>query len=163
MVMPTQPLMSFQVRRLASRNHQKRTLHTTIQMTLNFDAGPLVWIDCEMTGLNPKKQRIWKLLFVSSTCLTSCGTHTVMFVTLDCAGPDNERKPRPCRWRRPIRHTDRETDLGMFSYIASSLSLVFMLLFIISAIRRTAWTNGAPSNTPRYGSHFVPWTIQWWI
>ncbi|KAF5321918.1 hypothetical protein D9619_001968 [Psilocybe cf. subviscida] len=25
---------------------------------LNFNAGPLVWIDCEMTGLNPQKDKI---------------------------------------------------------------------------------------------------------
>jgi oligoribonuclease len=25
---------------------------------LDFNAGPLVWIDCEMTGLNPQKDKI---------------------------------------------------------------------------------------------------------
>lgn len=28
---------------------------------LNFDAGPLVWIDCEMTGLNPQKDKILEI------------------------------------------------------------------------------------------------------
>jgi oligoribonuclease len=28
------------------------------QGALDFNAGPLVWIDCEMTGLNPQKDKI---------------------------------------------------------------------------------------------------------
>ncbi|KAF9228398.1 ribonuclease H-like protein [Gyrodon lividus] len=28
---------------------------------LNFQAGPLVWIDCEMTGLNPKKDKLLEI------------------------------------------------------------------------------------------------------
>jgi hypothetical protein len=29
--------------------------------TLNFYAGPLVWIDCEMTGLQPRKDKILEI------------------------------------------------------------------------------------------------------
>lgn len=28
---------------------------------LNFLAGPLVWIDCEMTGLNPKHDKLLEI------------------------------------------------------------------------------------------------------
>lgn len=28
---------------------------------LNFQAGPLVWIDCEMTGLNPKHDKLLEI------------------------------------------------------------------------------------------------------
>jgi DNA polymerase III epsilon subunit-like protein len=28
---------------------------------LDFVAGPLVWIDCEMTGLNPRKHKILEI------------------------------------------------------------------------------------------------------
>lgn len=30
----------------------------TQEQPLDFNAGPLVWVDCEMTGLNPKKDKI---------------------------------------------------------------------------------------------------------
>jgi oligoribonuclease len=29
--------------------------------TLDFYAGPLVWIDCEMTGLNPRKDKLLEI------------------------------------------------------------------------------------------------------
>lgn len=29
--------------------------------SLDFYAGPLVWIDCEMTGLNPRKDKILEI------------------------------------------------------------------------------------------------------
>ena len=32
-----------------------------LQQPLDFNAGPLVWIDCEMTGLNPKKDKILEI------------------------------------------------------------------------------------------------------
>ena len=38
-----------------------RTLYTAMQKTLDFHAGPLVWIDCEMTGLDPRKDRILEI------------------------------------------------------------------------------------------------------
>ena len=28
---------------------------------LNFESGPLVWIDCEMTGLNPEEDKILEI------------------------------------------------------------------------------------------------------
>ncbi|KAI5988088.1 ribonuclease H-like domain-containing protein [Pisolithus albus] len=28
---------------------------------LNFQAGPIVWVDCEMTGLNPKKDKLLEI------------------------------------------------------------------------------------------------------
>lgn len=31
---------------------------------LKFDNGPLVWIDCEMTGLNPKKDKILEIAVI---------------------------------------------------------------------------------------------------
>jgi len=38
-----------------------RTLHTAMQKPLDFYDGPLVWIDCEMTGLEPRKDRILEI------------------------------------------------------------------------------------------------------
>ena len=38
-----------------------RTLHTAMQKPLDFYAGPLVWIDCEMTGLDPRKDKILEI------------------------------------------------------------------------------------------------------
>ncbi|KAF8911469.1 ribonuclease H-like domain-containing protein [Gymnopilus junonius] len=35
-----------------------RTVMTTVPATLDFNAGPLVWIDCEMTGLDHKNDKI---------------------------------------------------------------------------------------------------------
>lgn len=40
---------------------EHRTLHTTMQQPLDWYAGPLVWIDCEMTGLDPRKDRILEI------------------------------------------------------------------------------------------------------
>lgn len=37
------------------------TLHTAMQKPLDFYAGPLVWIDCEMTGLDPRKDKILEI------------------------------------------------------------------------------------------------------
>jgi DNA polymerase III epsilon subunit-like protein len=39
----------------------RRTLHTAMQKPLDFYAGPLVWIDCEMTGLDPRKDKILEI------------------------------------------------------------------------------------------------------
>ena len=41
---------------LQSNIMAKSTIHHGGQ--LNFHAGPLVWIDCEMTGLNPKHDKL---------------------------------------------------------------------------------------------------------
>lgn len=32
-----------------------------MQKPLSYDSGPLVWIDCEMTGLDPTKDRILEI------------------------------------------------------------------------------------------------------
>jgi len=40
---------------------ERRTLHTAMQRPLDYFAGPLVWIDCEMTGLNPRKDKILEI------------------------------------------------------------------------------------------------------
>jgi len=37
------------------------SLHTAMQKPLDFYAGPLVWIDCEMTGLDPRKDKILEI------------------------------------------------------------------------------------------------------
>ena len=41
--------------------HSLRTLHTTMQKPLDYSSGPLVWIDCEMTGLDPTKDKILEI------------------------------------------------------------------------------------------------------
>jgi len=28
---------------------------------MNFSAGPIVWVDCEMSGLNPRKDRLLEI------------------------------------------------------------------------------------------------------
>jgi len=38
-----------------------RKLHSDMQKPLDFSAGPLVWIDCEMTGLDPHKDKIMEI------------------------------------------------------------------------------------------------------
>lgn len=37
---------------------------TQPRTNLTFDDGPLVWIDCEMTGLNPKKDKILEVAVI---------------------------------------------------------------------------------------------------
>jgi DNA polymerase III epsilon subunit-like protein len=37
---------------------------------MDFRAGPMVWIDCEMTGLNPKRDKIMEI----AVCTFSYGT-----------------------------------------------------------------------------------------
>ena len=39
----------------------RRPLHTAMQKPLDFYDGPLVWIDCEMTGLDPRKDKILEI------------------------------------------------------------------------------------------------------
>ncbi|KAI0090729.1 ribonuclease H-like domain-containing protein [Irpex rosettiformis] len=36
-------------------------MNSILQQPLDFNAGPLVWIDCEMTGLNPRKDKILEI------------------------------------------------------------------------------------------------------
>lgn len=67
--LPNQRL-SFTLTRLQTRSYNsivfarptvtRRTLHTAMQ-PLDFYAGPLVWIDCEMTGLDPRKDKILEI------------------------------------------------------------------------------------------------------
>ncbi len=40
---------------------QSRTFRRMEQKTLDWAAGPLVWIDCEMTGLNPRKDKLLEI------------------------------------------------------------------------------------------------------
>jgi DNA polymerase III epsilon subunit-like protein len=46
-------------------------MNSTHRQPLNFDAGPLVWIDCEMTGLNPKRDKILEVAvrFMLTLCV----------------------------------------------------------------------------------------------
>ena len=45
--------------RIFSRNtHRSFRAYQGRMNTLNWDDGPLVWIDCEMTGLDPKLNEI---------------------------------------------------------------------------------------------------------
>lgn len=39
------------------------------QGPLEFNAGPLVWIDCEMTGLNPEKDKIIEIAVRTTTLM----------------------------------------------------------------------------------------------
>lgn len=42
---------------------------------LDFDSGPLVWIDCEMTGLNPSKDKILEV----AVCVKFIAFHWELF------------------------------------------------------------------------------------
>jgi DNA polymerase III epsilon subunit-like protein len=46
----------------------KRTLFvpfmTEPRTNLTYEDGPLVWVDCEMTGLNPKKDKILEIAVI---------------------------------------------------------------------------------------------------
>ena len=46
-----------------------RGFFTMPPKTLNFHAGPMVWIDCEMTGLNPRKDKIIEIAVRFSSVL----------------------------------------------------------------------------------------------
>lgn len=48
-------------RHTGSPGNSLRSLHTFMQKPLSYDSGPLVWIDCEMTGLDPTKDRILEI------------------------------------------------------------------------------------------------------
>lgn len=66
----------------------RRTLHSNMQKPLDFNAGPLVWIDCEMTGLNPRKDKIleiavgrtyrarWDQVNLAASCVTRFWSRT---------------------------------------------------------------------------------------
>ena len=50
-----------------------RNLRPSISMNaLDFNDGPLVWVDCEMTGLNPRKDKILEI---------AVGCHSQFFVS----------------------------------------------------------------------------------
>ncbi|KAG1781917.1 ribonuclease H-like domain-containing protein [Suillus placidus] len=43
------------------QNPQFHSLRMLPQTPLNFNSGPMVWIDCEMTGLDPRRDRILEI------------------------------------------------------------------------------------------------------
>ncbi|KAG2043768.1 ribonuclease H-like domain-containing protein [Suillus americanus] len=43
------------------RNPQFHSLGMSPQTPLDFNSGPMVWIDCEMTGLDPRKDKIMEI------------------------------------------------------------------------------------------------------
>ena len=60
--LPTQSRPAIPIRPGHWHNRQSiRTVMSTIPVPLDFSAGPLVWIDCEMTGLDHKKDKIMEI------------------------------------------------------------------------------------------------------
>ncbi|KAG1903252.1 ribonuclease H-like domain-containing protein [Suillus fuscotomentosus] len=43
------------------QNLQSRSLRMSPQTPLDFSSGPMVWIDCEMTGLDPRRDKILEI------------------------------------------------------------------------------------------------------
>jgi len=70
---------------------------------LDFYTGPLVWIDCEMTGLNPRKDRILEIAVGELPDFWQC-----IWPTISLPGSHNEWKPRACRWWNSIHHQNRK-------------------------------------------------------
>lgn len=70
---------------------------------LDFYTGPLVWIDCEMTGLNPRKDKILEIAVGELPDFWQC-----IWPTISLPGSHNERKPRACRWWNSIHHQNRK-------------------------------------------------------
>lgn len=79
---------------LYPRGIQRCALHTAMQKPLDFHAGPLVWIDCEMTGLDPRKDKILEIA-VNSIQITSRTVTELAIIT----GPHYKWKPW-AGWRR---------------------------------------------------------------
>jgi Exonuclease len=44
--------------------------------TLDFFAGPLVWIDCEMTGLDPQKDKILEIAVCDDSLSFPCHVYS---------------------------------------------------------------------------------------
>ncbi|KAG5735161.1 putative oligoribonuclease, partial [Termitomyces sp. T112] len=53
------PLLSYQVRPISFRNQR-----VMAAKPLGFHDGPLVWVDCEMTGLDPRKDKILEIAVI---------------------------------------------------------------------------------------------------
>jgi DNA polymerase III epsilon subunit-like protein len=60
---------------------------------LDYAAGPLVWVDCEMTGLDPRKD---KILEIAVRVLIALGISSGALTALVCEGYHHERAPRAC-------------------------------------------------------------------
>lgn len=65
--------------------------HRMSTRPLDFYAGPMVWIDCEMTGLDPRKDKVLEVAVRELLVLWQC-----IWQTIFLSGSHNERKPRPC-------------------------------------------------------------------
>jgi hypothetical protein len=53
--------------------HRRAVQRQMALKPLDFYAGPLVWIDCEMTGLNPRKDKILEIAVGSNSRCTALG------------------------------------------------------------------------------------------
>jgi oligoribonuclease (3'-5' exoribonuclease) len=49
------------------QNPQLHSLKMSPQTPLDFNSGPMVWIDCEMTGLDPRRDKILEIAVSTST------------------------------------------------------------------------------------------------
>lgn len=54
--------------------------------TLDFRDGPLVWVDCEMTGLDPRKDKILEI----AVCATV--NYLLLYLTTISTGSHYQRK-----------------------------------------------------------------------
>lgn len=83
------------------RAHNNRNENITTRSILDYDAGPMVWVDLEMTGLNPKVDKIMEIAVSSPRFLRSPSSRTddVIFLTRVnvLAGFDHGQKSRTRR------------------------------------------------------------------
>jgi hypothetical protein len=74
----------------------------------DLETGPLVWIDCEMTGLNPRKD---KLLEIAVCILSLLSFRLSLRPLMTSTGSHHDRKPSGCRRRNPICHQNGKGSL----------------------------------------------------
>lgn len=104
---------------------------------LDFYAGPLVWVDCEMTGLNPRKDKILEIA-VRFPPPNKNYIHIIEYAFI--LGHYHERKPGPGGRRYPVCYSYRQRSAGWVSFTMCPTGVYLM-------DKLPAWMNGVRSNT----------------
>ena len=82
-----------------------RITESTTKTVLDVDDGPLVWIDCEMTGSDPRSDKIMEIAVREKLSLVPFCWSNWSFWYFE--GPDHEWQLGACRWGDIIRHQSR--------------------------------------------------------
>lgn len=110
---------------------------------LDFYAGPMVWIDCEMTGLDPRKDKILEVAVRGLLVFWQCIWPTIIFFrfslrtetsTLLTMGFNTPSRPKRVSW--------------------TGMSLIMPETRLSLHLTDKEWINGAPPNTARYSWPF---------